>query len=242
MKSKLSDFSYLTKNPKLRPHIPETHPFREDLLYQMLEGHSILYIKPDNSLKGRGIIRVDKNAESYSLRVQDTQKIFTIEHASSLWSAIKQVKRKQSYIIQQGIPSLTTRGKPFDVRAHLVRVDGTWYVGGLVAKLAKKKSIVTNGAHGAVATHIDDLLTSHLDCSSSEAKEVKNQLRRVSLNAVKALRYKNFGWWEYGLDIGIDKNLHPWIYETNTLPALTGFREIDQAAYRRIRSLRQRAS
>lgn len=242
MKSKLSDFSYLTKNPRLRPHIPVTRPFNENIFHQMLENHSILYIKPDNSLKGHGIIRIDKNDKNYILRVQDTQKYYTFSTTASLWNAINQAKRKQSYIIQQGILSLTSAGKPFDVRVHLVRVNETWHVGGLVAKLANKKSIVTNGAHGAAATQIDDLLKSHLNCSLSEASDVKNQLKRVSLNAVKALRAKNPKWWEYGLDIGIDEDRQPWIYEMNTLPALTGFREIDPSAYNRILTLRKLAS
>lgn len=242
MKSKLSDFSYLIKDPKLLPHIPTTRPFKEEWLTRMLENYSILYIKPDNSLKGRGVIRIDNNMDNYTMRVQDTKKTYTYSTISDLWKGINRVKRKQSYIIQQGITSLTTEGKPFDVRAHLVRVGGTWHVGGLVAKLAMKKSIVTNGAHGAVATQIDDLLISHLACSPEKAKEIKEQLKRVALNAAKAMKAKNPGWCQYGLDIGIDGSRNVWIYEMNTLPALTGFREIDLSAYRRIRSLLERAS
>jgi hypothetical protein len=242
MKSKLSDMSFLAKNNELRSHVPTTRPYTQSAIDHMLEHHSIVYVKPDCSLKGIGVIRIDKKPEHYILRVQDTKKSSTHLDLTSLWNTLNRVKRKQSYIIQQGICSVTVSEKPFDVRVHLIRVEGKWHVGGMIGKVAPKENIVTNGSAGAFPALIDDLLTSNLGLTLNETTDLKNQLKTVSINAAKTMNTKYPHWCEFGLDVGIDANRNVWIYEINTLPGATGFKEIDRPSYHRIRSLRKRAS
>lgn len=243
MKSKLSDISYLAKDKALCPHVPTTRPYSQFWLKQMLKNHSIIYVKPDSSLKGIGVMRIDKKQNRYYiLRVQDTKKSTTHSDLDSLWNTLNRVKRKQSYIIQQGISSITVSEKPFDVRVHLLRVNGNWLVGGMIGKIAPKENIVTNGSAGAIPALIDNLLRTNLRLTPEETAELKYQLKTVSINAAKAMEAKNPRWCEYGLDVGIDRHRNVWIYEMNTTPGATGFKEIDQKSYLRICSLRKRAS
>lgn len=187
-------------------------------------------------------MRIDKKQNHYLLRVQDTQKSTIHANLTSLWNTLDRLKRKQPYIIQQGISSLTVSENPFDVRVHILRVGGKWVTGGIIGKIAPKKNIVTNGSAGAHPSLIDNLLRVHLGLALDEATALKKQLQTVSIHAAKALEAKNPKWCEYGLDVGIDANRNVWIYEMNTLPGATGFQEIDQKSYLRICALRKLAS
>lgn len=241
-RGKLRDFNTLIDNQELTPHIPETRSLTTEWVIKMLHDHPILYIKPDNSSQGIGIMRIDRMGElSYMLRTIDTKHYSFYQDVYRLNNAVHQLKRKQSYIVQQGIMSVTQLNYPFDIRVHVVRVSGVWTFGGMIGKVAKRKSIVTNACQGAIPTHIDTILTDFRGLNEEKSKEIKTIIEKVALDAANEMGKTHSGWTEFGLDLGIDENNHIWIYEVNFKPGSVLFRHIDQPAYLHIQALRKQA-
>lgn len=237
-RDKLRDFNTLIENQELVPHIPKTRLLTTEWMIEMLHDHPILYIKPTSASQGMGIMRVDRMGES-SYMLRDTQRFSFYQDISDLTEAVFQLKRKQSYLIQQGIISVTQLNYPFDIRAHVIKVNGVWTFGGMIGKVAKKKSIITNASQGAVPTHIDTILTNFRGLNEEQSEEVKTKIRRIALDAAQEMDKKHPKWSEFGLDIGIDEGNHIWIYEINFRPGFILFRYIDQPAYLFIHSLRK---
>lgn len=76
------------------------------------------------------------------------------------------------------------------------------------------------------------LLKPHLNASSTQ--QLRSELERIGLSVGAQLSKGNKGIKELGLDIAIDKSMHPWILEVNTKPAIYVYRTFNPAAYRRI--------
>lgn len=239
-RGKLRDFTTLLQNDELVPHIPETRSLTTEWLNKMLLDYPILYIKPDNSSQGVGIIRIDRMGEhSYMLRSIDTKHYSFHQHSHTIMATINRLRRKQHYIVQQGITSATQINYPFDIRIHVLKADNVWTLGGMIGKVAKKKSIVTNACQGAIPTHIDTLLTKFRSYSEEESKAIKTTLEKVAIDVANEMGKKHPNWKEFGLDVGIDQENHIWIYEVNFKPGCLLFRNIDQPAYLQIRSLQK---
>lgn len=65
--SKMKKGNYLINDRVLSKHVPETKWYYDSTFNNMLERHSVLYIKPDKGSSGNGIIRVKKLNTSESL-------------------------------------------------------------------------------------------------------------------------------------------------------------------------------
>lgn len=237
---KLRDFTTLLQNKELLPHIPETQYLTIKSLAKMLHTYPILYIKPNASAQGVGIIRIDRMGEESSmLRSIDTGHYSFHQNVHSLSTTINRLKRKQHYIIQQGITSTTQLDYPFDIRVHVLKVNESWVFGGMIGKVAKKKSIVTNACQGAVPTHIDTVLNDFRGYSEEESEALKTAIEKLAIDVATEMGKKHTDWKEFGLDVGIDDEGHIWIYEVNFKPGCLLFRNIDQHAYLHIRSLQK---
>lgn len=240
--SKLSNISLLRQNYSIANHIPYSLTFSKKNLATMLKKYSSVYIKPTNLSQGEGILRVDF-AKSYTLRSRDkgtSSKHTTIE---SLSQKIQQLKLKSSpYFIQQTIESVTKQKKPFDIRTHFIRVDNEWLLAGVVARIAPKTKIVTNAYSGAKSHYLDDLFSDHLGYTPCAYFSTKRELLRLSRLIIGTISRKYPKRTEFGLDIGIDKTGHLWLYEINSKPGTLVFKNLDQNMYYDIIRLRHYAS
>lgn len=242
-RGKLRDFNTLIQNTELQPHIPETRSLTLEWLHKMVYQYPLLYIKPDNSSQGVGIIRTDRMGDhSIMLRSIDTKHYSFHQNPNSLFTAINRLKRKKHYIIQQGITSTTQLHYPFDIRIHVLKANDAWTIGGMIGKVAKKKSIVTNASKGALPTHIDTILNVFRGYSEEQSQEIKSTIEKITIDVATEMGKKHTDWKEFGLDVGIDEENRIWIYEVNFKPGCLLFRNIDQPAYLHIRELQKQIS
>lgn len=239
--SKLNNAMLLLQHRSTSDYIPRTQLLTRSALSRMLQTFPTVYLKPNDSAQGKGILRVDRDTSEYLLRSRDTKAISTHDSFDELWEDINEMKRNRVYVIQQGIASITKAGHPFDIRVHLARMNGSWIVGGIVARLASKESIVTNAYSGGVSKHVHQILTEDLDLSAIESLTIIHQLKSISLNATKLISSRYPKWAEYGLDIGLDQHLHPWIYEINITPGGKVFQNLDRESYLHILRLHRQA-
>lgn len=179
--------------------------------------------------------------DQYLVRIRDTGTSSRCSNLSKVWSLFQRVRMKRAYVIQQGIESVNLEGRPFDVRAHAMRVGGKWQVIGLVGRIAPAKSIVTNRHSGGKPRYIEDLLTRDLGYSPRTKKKAIHTMYRLALYSSRTISRAYPRWYEFGVDLGIDPQHNVWIYEVNIGPGITSFRQVDQPTYQRILSLRKKA-
>lgn len=239
--SKLDNASLLRQHSTTSNHIPETKLLTQTNLQTMLQSFPFVYLKPNDSAQGKGILRVDRYDQEYTLRSRDEKATSTHHQFGDLWEHIHQIKRRRMYLIQQGIPSVTKAGNPFDIRVHLARIQGNWIVAGSVGRLASIDSIVTNAYSGGISKHVHTLLEEELHLSSAQSLDIIHKLESLSLDATNITSKLYPKWAEFGLDIGLDEDFHPWIYEINITPGGKVFKNLDRQTYLHILRLHRQA-
>lgn len=240
--SKVGNARLLSHNKQISKHIPKTHYLTSMNLVNMLKNTPSIYIKPNDSCRGKGILRVDQiHANEYILRSRDTNQTFIHKNLQDLWINVHQLRRNRRYVIQQGIQSITKSGKHFDIRVHMTRVNGKWVVAGMIGNIARRGGIITTESSGGVSTYVHELLQNHLGFSQLRTQETIEKLKTISLHATKTTSRMYPRWSEFGLDIGIDSRNNIWIFEINITPGALVFQKLDQKTFQRILYLRRLA-
>jgi glutathione synthase/RimK-type ligase-like ATP-grasp enzyme len=241
VKSKLAVAYKLIHTPEIAGHIPDTDLLRESSFKKMISKHSKVYLKPDGGRKSRGVLRIERLSEDrFMIRIEsDIQYV----DAKELWRKVQYMTRDRKYLIQQSIDSVTKDGRHFDLRCHVVRINGEWELGGICGRLGKRGSVVTTSHAGGTPTLLETLFTRHLDYSRSERADMTQRLEKVAVSAAWYVSqlYPNLK--EFAVDIGVDARKRIWIYEVNMEPLTRGNFMLlpDKTLYRRIQFMRKRA-
>lgn len=230
---------FFSKDPEIRKHLPPTALFNDRTLKLFLEKYGAVYLKPDHTHRGQGIIKAWATDDGYALvflRGDPTV-------CSSLDELYKEIKRRAlagRYVIQKAIPLARIGGRPFDVRVMMMRnVRYRWQFFGLYSKVAGPRSIVTNisNSRGYVLPFEKSMKLS-LGLTGESAANVKSRLVRLSHKICKrAGRIKYYQ--KIGNDFAVDENGKVWIIEVNfTYPGFKGFARLpDRKYYRRIKRM-----
>ncbi|PZM63902.1 YheC/YheD family protein [Paenibacillus dendritiformis] len=232
--SKLKKTLALQRSAELNAFIPETHPFKENHLESMLEAHTMVYVKPNRGTHGHGVMRVVREEEEYHL-MTGTQ-VFRYATFEELHRALVRRIGSKLYLIQKGIHLLTYEGKNFDIRVLTqMSPKGRWVSTAVLGKVAGSSNVVTNFNSGGKLADVNTLLKDTM--TEEEKVQLIALLKRLGVEAAVELE-KNFpGIKEIGLDVGLDEDRHPWIFEANTKPDITVFRNMNfsHCDYRRVR-------
>jgi hypothetical protein len=240
--SKWNNAMILWRDPELRQHIPVTVPLTKQHLHGMLQEFPFVYLKPDNSCQGKGLFRIDRMGRNrYLMRARDVQFELKYENFTRMCKDLRNARMRRPYIIQEGISSQTPGGAMMDIRVHLTRVDGKWEIAGLVGRVAQPRKIATNAYSGGKSVHVDELLTKEMGYSEEHAQQTIEKLKSISERAVQRISARYPSWSEYGLDIGIDKQGHLWIYEINIRPGTLVFKNLSAESCERVLELRKKA-
>ncbi|HWP98307.1 MAG TPA: YheC/YheD family protein [Syntrophomonadaceae bacterium] len=224
----------LIKNPELHPYLPETRNLNLENLETMLERHKVLYLKPSNGSLGIGIIKVwiDERGTLHFKVHRTTQRV----QAGSAQEVLKKtagIRKKHNYIVQQGLRLDTFKGCPFDLRIIFQKNStGEWKVSKLFARVASPGSIVANLSRGGKVETSRRVLQ-HLFVKREKVREKNAQIKNLCLMVATTLEKSSHDLYgELGLDLGIDKNGHPWLLEVNSKPRKTTESDYSQAIAR----------
>lgn len=239
VKSKLAVAYLLSHTPEMAGHIPDTSLFSEESLKSMVKKYDKVYVKPDRGRKSRGIIRIERlKSGRFGIRYE-SQTIYV--SSKGLVAKVKSLVNGKRYLIQKAIRSVTKEDRPFDLRCHVLRINGQWRIGGICGRLGKRGSFVTTSHAGGTPTLLGTLLTRHLKYSDKEKEEMIAKLEKCGVTAVTHVSrmYPNLK--DYAVDMGIDPKRRIWIYEVNIEPLIKGNFGLlpDKTLYRRIRNLRK---
>lgn len=241
--SKIGNHVLLRRNSQTASHLPETHRFSQETFKNMCRKYPLVYVKPNDSSKGKGIIRIERLSDGqYLIKDRDTKGRTTVSGLQAAYLRVLARKmRGRLYLVQQGIHSVTKFGRPFDIRAHFLRLNGKWTCMGLIGKQAPSLGVVTNGSSGGTTILVSTLLRSKLGYSQEKYVTTRARLTEIATEAVKTISQAYPSWREYGVDLAIDRSDKIWIYEVNITPGSTLFRRLSPTTYRQILRLRGKA-
>lgn len=216
--------STLSKSPKMNRYIPETIPLlsKADLVY-MLKRHKTLYLKPTNSRLGSGIITVKKSHSQipYTLHFYAEDKCLKQYRGytlNRLWNKILQQMIPSPYIIQQAIPKAAVSTCPFDCRVLVQKNHrGLWKISGLGIRIAAHaQSITTHVPRGGRLGTPEEVLPQAFP--QQEPSEVAKRVQRLCIKVAKKLEQHYHDLGEMSIDVGLDRQGHPWVFEANAKP------------------------
>ncbi|CAI6031828.1 YheC/YheD family protein [Cohnella sp. JJ-181] len=223
------------RDPAVAPHVPETRRMNKKTLARMLERYGMVYVKPVSGTFGQGVMRLEKargSARPYSSHAGLSKKRFATLDA--LYRHIGRTKRRRPYLVQRGVHLLKSGGRRFDVRVMVqINPAGHWEPTGVIARVAQKGKVVTNYHNGGRPVALSRLLRPKL--GHTGAKYAEERLRALGLRSAKALARAYPRVNMVGADIGLDREMRPWIIELNTSPDPYLFRHLpDQSTHRKV--------
>jgi hypothetical protein len=208
--SKLRIHRVLSSNPSLRQHLPHSKTYSRANLSKMIRIHDSLFIKPQRGSVGRGIMRIQRTAgENWSVRTP--MGVQTLNTMAMLRKVHRYVGHRL-YMIQEGIPLATYQGRPYDIRVSVQRArGGKWQVTGMVGKVARRGSHVTNVAKGGSVRRCAELFRQ----SGLPVAPTRLRVSSVSLRLAQYLGRKLHRIADLGLDIGISNSGKVYFIEMN---------------------------
>lgn len=226
VRSKLAKTKPLVGDPVLQEFIPDTRAFNRGNVKQMLDKYEMIYVKPVNGTFGNGVIRVRKKSSSpRPFRFQAGHRKYHFASFDFMYRKLLAVKKRKTYLSQQGIHLLKHSGRRFDLRIMVQKnPKSQWETTGMIGRLAHPGKIVTNYHSGGTPLPLEKLLSSHM--STEEIVDFQNQLETLGVNVAKALEKRFPRIKEIGVDVAIDDNKKAWILEVNTLPDPFLFRKL----------------
>lgn len=205
--------------PRFTSHLPMTVNYSTTNLRTMMKKHSSLYIKPQNSSLGKGIVKISRKYNN-KWRLQ-SQKRTTIANSKTVEKQVGSIVSKRRYIIQEAIPLAQYRGNPYDIRVTVQRgAHGRWQVTGMFGKIARKGGYVTNVARGG---HVKKC--SQLFKNTPNKVAVTNAIKRLSLEMTQYMGERLHHLADVGLDIGITSAGKPYFIELNCCDQRYGFKK-----------------
>ncbi|MGN7358831.1 YheC/YheD family protein [Paenibacillus sp. SAF-054] len=250
--SKWAKTKVLLRDSHITRYVPLTLKYSRNALGEMLNQHSLVYIKPDTGTYGNGVMCVERLHEPeniHSNHDQDESAGNVAEHyrlnfvtsseefssLDDLHKAIRARTHQKLYLLQQGIPKLKFRDRSFDLRVLTQKTPyGSWETTGIIGRVAAKNKIITNYHSGGTIGMLDDLLKEH--ASPGQINALERELYALGVDTAKQLQKDYPRLKEIGLDVALGSDLYPWILEVNTLPAIFPFKKFfkDKSVYRRI--------
>ncbi|KRF09754.1 endospore coat-associated protein [Paenibacillus sp. Soil766] len=235
--SKIGKTKAVESVESLRKYVPITKRMTSVSLEEMLEEYKMVYVKPNIGMFGNGVIRIelaDEEAERpFSYQSGVTIKRF--KTFADMYVSLIKVTRKRPYLVQKGIHLLTYKGNRFDLRVMVQQTPARrWETTGVIGRVAHPAKIVTNFHNGGTLKSVDTLLKKYLP--PTERKGFVKQLQVMGIQVAKATNERYRGVKEIGVDVALDKDLHPWILEVNTSPDPYIFRRLkDKRIFAKIR-------
>ncbi|NLN18633.1 MAG: hypothetical protein GX162_05055 [Firmicutes bacterium] len=193
-------------------HIPATWPGSWHSVKQLLDaGHTVI-IKPKIGSVGEGVLKI---APLSKRRVLITGRSMRVLSHSGLRQILRNRIPLRHYLVQQCINLARYNERPFDLRVPVQQNDrGEWKVPGTVAKVATTHPFLTNIGQGGSAIRGEIVIAAVFPPETIDA--LSDRIRRLAFDVAQAVssRYRHAV--DLGLDVGVDSEGKPWLFEVNT--------------------------
>ncbi|WP_028548893.1 YheC/YheD family protein [Paenibacillus sp. UNC451MF] len=234
--SKWTKTCVLSENSKIRSHIPPTEKMTHSSLKSMLDKYRMVYIKPDKGTFGIGVMRVDVESDHAKpiYRYQSGADIRRFSSYDDMYESIRRLTNDRLYLVQMGIHLTKYRNRRFDIRVQVQQSpQNKWETTGVIGRVAHPQKVVTNIHNGGQIKAIETLMKAYMP--GDKQKLFIRSLKKLGRLTAEEMFKTYKGIKEIGLDVALDKDLHPWILEVNTNPDPYIFNRLkDKKMYRKV--------
>lgn len=218
--NKYEMYNWLSTDPNLGRHLPHTVLYKSGRdVFDMLKLYGKTFVKPIAGFQGIGIVKISSQNGSISVRYRQNKSnmekhVYNSNEAEELMG---ELFTPEKYIVQQPIDLLTYEDKVIDFRLVIHKdVYGMFVCKAIIGRIGAAGSIVSNVSSGGKAMQAVDLFKYVLNFSDAEAIALTEEMTSFGLAVCKALIDRGINYGNLGLDIGVDKNRHPWLIEINS--------------------------
>jgi len=233
--SKWTKTNALLADPSVKLFVPTTLPFNSANVRLMLDEMGMIYVKPVNGTFGKGVIRIERTPDSeFPYMFQSGERQYRFRTFEDMYRKLLDVKKRRSYLVQQGIELLKYNNRRFDLRLMVQKNPRReWESTGLIGRLAHPRKIVTNYHSGGTPMSVEELLGAHM--TPHQLSVYQSYLHKLGIAVASAMERKFRRIQELGIDIAVDETGKPWILEVNTMPDPFIFRKLpDRSCFFRI--------
>jgi len=218
------EVAQMLKPTKVNVIIPKTVIYKGlKTIIEMLKEYQVIYIKPINGALGRGIFRIEKNENIYTVQYSRVQGITssTFNSLGKLYKYLNPRLYAKPYLVQQGLELIALNNRPIDFRILVQKNDqGAWAVTSMVARIANDQSFVSNLAQGGTQEKVIE--TIKLVNPELAKKITKKHFKDTALLIAKQMEKPLNGHFaELGIDLALDSNGKIWLLEVNSKPSKT---------------------
>ncbi|AHV98770.1 YheC/YheD family protein [Paenibacillus sabinae] len=204
----------LLSDGRIAGYIPRTVPYSNSALRSMLGRFGNVVIKPIVGGGGYGVIKVFRDGRGYGFTYMAKTRMY--RDFAGMTAALKKVRVKRGYLIQQGISLARIAGRPIDYRVKVVKNGEHWEFRSMVGRLARPGLFVTNLCKGGSMLTCREGLRRSLPRINSSAK--RKEMRNLTLTCIQVMERHFPGIGELGFDYAVDRSGRIWILEVNTRP------------------------
>lgn len=211
---KLQRCRWLAAEPSLRANVPESRRYEgAETLKALLASHRAIMLKPIWGSLGLGLIRVSHALDGGYLWETGTGAPRHCPTCAAIADAIRHLTDRRPYLAQQWLDMATYEGSHFDVRATVQKGgDGQWHLSEMTAKVGGSNPIATNVARGGQDVSLDRVLAASF---GEEAQVCRDRLAQLGLRIARELARHEPGKADYGFDLCLTSDGHPWFIEAN---------------------------
>lgn len=226
--TKYATYETIGGDPSLSHIVPFFTRLTPENLRDALGRFNVLYLKPDNLSKGKGVCRVHRERKSWVLEETGDNNLTRLAFRSPE-ALVHYLPTDNPYLIQEALDLADYMGNRYDFRA-LVQKDGSgeWKLTGLVARIAPRNGVVTSPRSGGLVAPA--LTALEHTFGKNGGRQVLYDLTRTSLRIAMRLE-KVYGLCaELGLDIGVTRDGHIRLIEANGRPLKVSLARLNDPA------------
>lgn len=210
--SKWYQYKKLSEHPSLSNYVPKTKKLvNKHSFMEMINEYGAVYLKPNQSYQGKGIIKIEKSGDAYKLQnIHGHIKMIFQEHILLKYVTYKM---KQKYLIQQAIP-FTVGESIIDFRLYLQKnKEKQWGSPGMMARIGKKGSIITNANHRIDVLPSYYAFARYYGLTNNQIFTLQNEMTNICKKAAKYIEQCGHHLGDIALDLVVDNDLKIWILE-----------------------------
>lgn len=185
----------------------------KDIL-NFIKQHNKIVLKPIKGYQGKQVYKVTKKGSKFLVDYLDKSKEFNKRQFKEF---LKENIEEDKTLIQKYITSRTKKSEPFDCRVRLEKNGkGKWQTAIILVRIGSNNKVVSNVKRGGSVSKLPSFLKANFD---DKAEEIEREIQKIAKYFPPKLEViLNQNLVSLGLDIGIDYDGKPYIFEVETAP------------------------
>ncbi len=205
--------------PRFQEHLPRWDIVRPENIDTLLKQFPVAYIKPNSLSKGKGITKVSTTLFGFLVeqyRETDNYRHLCVSSEEVLEELKPYITERGFMVIQEAIPLMTFKGRPFDFRLLLQKdKSGNWKRTGVAGRISGEGSIITSPRSGGSVLGFDEVMT---DQKKFNPAEIAAAMLNLAVDLAKTIDDLIGPFAELGFDLGVDNTGQVRIIEVNGIP------------------------